>query len=136
MEELRKSLQQMEPVELPIPAAQMVREERGSRDRSGRLGHDRIADENADWSRRDPCLSRPESLHAPRFIDLEVAQVLRRNVATGSILAARAELALDVLCEISLVRNQFQRRRTAIEIPSAQSCKSYDFCSIGHSRFC
>jgi antitoxin FitA len=31
MEELRKRLEQMEPVELPIPAAQMVREERDSR---------------------------------------------------------------------------------------------------------
>jgi plasmid stability protein len=31
MEELRKRLQQMEPVELPVSAAQLVREERDSR---------------------------------------------------------------------------------------------------------
>jgi predicted nucleic acid-binding protein len=48
--------------------------------------------------------SRRESLHAPHLIDLEVAQVLRRFVATGAIAPARSKEALEDLRDISLVR--------------------------------
>jgi predicted nucleic acid-binding protein len=48
--------------------------------------------------------SPSESLHAPHLIDLEVAQVLRRNVAAGVIAAARGTEALRDLCDLSLVR--------------------------------
>lgn len=36
-----------------------------------------------------------ETFHAPHLIDLEVAQVLRRYVATGQIAATRGDDALD-----------------------------------------
>lgn len=48
--------------------------------------------------------SPKESLHAPHLIDLEVVQVLRRNVAAGAIASARGKEALEDLREISLVR--------------------------------
>jgi predicted nucleic acid-binding protein len=45
-----------------------------------------------------------ESLHAPHLIDLEVAQVLRRFVAVGTIASVRGEEALEDLRNLSLVR--------------------------------
>jgi predicted nucleic acid-binding protein len=48
--------------------------------------------------------SPSESLHAPQLIDLEVAQVLRRNVAAATIASARGKEALQDLRDLSLVR--------------------------------
>jgi predicted nucleic acid-binding protein len=45
-----------------------------------------------------------ESLHAPHLIDLEVAQVLRRYVASGQISAARGAAALEDLSAFNLRR--------------------------------
>lgn len=47
---------------------------------------------------------RGESLAAPELIDLEVASVLRRRVAAGSISEARARLALADLTELPMQR--------------------------------
>jgi predicted nucleic acid-binding protein len=52
--------------------------------------------------------SRPESLHAPHLIDLEVAQVLRRNAAAGTIAPARGKQALQALRDVALVRYPHQ----------------------------
>jgi predicted nucleic acid-binding protein len=48
--------------------------------------------------------SSGESLHAPHLIDLEVAQVLRRQAAVGRIASDRGRQALEVLRDIALVR--------------------------------
>jgi predicted nucleic acid-binding protein len=48
--------------------------------------------------------SPSESLHAPHLIDLEVAQALRRSVASGTITSARGEQALEDLRDLSLER--------------------------------
>ena len=45
-----------------------------------------------------------ESLHAPHLIDVEVAQVLRRYVAAGAIVALRGEDALQDLRDLPLIR--------------------------------
>jgi predicted nucleic acid-binding protein len=45
-----------------------------------------------------------ESLAAPELIDLEVASVLRRRVAAGSMSAERARLALADLTELPMQR--------------------------------
>ena len=47
---------------------------------------------------------RHESLHAPHLIDLEVAQVLRRMVATGAVMLSRAEEALQDLSDLRINR--------------------------------
>lgn len=47
---------------------------------------------------------RPESLAAPELIDLEVASVLRRQLAKGRVDARRAELALRDLLAIPIDR--------------------------------
>lgn len=47
---------------------------------------------------------RGEALHAPHLIDLEVAQVLRRFVASGELPAERAGQALEDLTDFPLRR--------------------------------
>ncbi len=44
------------------------------------------------------------SLHAPHLIDLEVAQALRRYVASSVLDEERAGLSLELLAELDLVR--------------------------------
>ena len=46
-----------------------------------------------------------ESAHAPHLLDLEVAQVIRRLVASDVISVGRAEEALDDLLDLSLIRH-------------------------------
>lgn len=48
--------------------------------------------------------SPAESLHAPHLIDVEVAQVLRRYVAAGAMVASRASEALADLRDLLLTR--------------------------------
>ena len=48
--------------------------------------------------------SSAETLHAPHLLDVEVAQVLRRYVATGSLRAGRAQQALQDLIDLRLTR--------------------------------
>ena len=43
---------------------------------------------------------RGQDLAAPELIDLEVASVLRRQLSTGALAAARARLAIEDLLEI------------------------------------
>ena len=45
-----------------------------------------------------------ETLHAPELLDLEVTHTLRRLVLRGSMTAARARLALDVLAVFPVSR--------------------------------
>jgi predicted nucleic acid-binding protein len=45
-----------------------------------------------------------QGLHAPHLIDLEVAQVLRRYVASGEVSAERAGHALEDLADVPLHR--------------------------------
>lgn len=45
-----------------------------------------------------------ESLHAPHLIDLEVAQVLRRYVATKELAAPRAAEAMDDFRDLPIAR--------------------------------
>ena len=45
-----------------------------------------------------------ESLHAPHLIDVEVAQVIRRYAAAGTIAPARGQDALQDLNDLSLTR--------------------------------
>jgi predicted nucleic acid-binding protein len=52
----------------------------------------------------DRVFEREESLHAPELLDLEVAQVLRRFERGGSLVAARAEEALEDLAALPLER--------------------------------
>jgi predicted nucleic acid-binding protein len=47
---------------------------------------------------------RGETIHAPHFIDLEVAHVVRRHVAAGTASAERAGLALEDLAGLRLDR--------------------------------
>jgi predicted nucleic acid-binding protein len=49
-------------------------------------------------------LSRGESLHAPHLVDVEVAQVLRRYAAAGTISAGRGQEALSDLADFPIVR--------------------------------
>jgi predicted nucleic acid-binding protein len=48
--------------------------------------------------------SEAQTLHAPQLIDLEIAQVLRRYVATGEVEEARAGEALQDLSDLDLTR--------------------------------
>jgi predicted nucleic acid-binding protein len=48
--------------------------------------------------------ARPESLHAPHLLDLEVAQVLRRLVRESAVSAQRADQALQDLLSLRLAR--------------------------------
>jgi len=48
--------------------------------------------------------SRPESLHAPDVLDLEVTQVLRRLVREGTLTIERADEALQDLLDLRLTR--------------------------------
>jgi predicted nucleic acid-binding protein len=48
--------------------------------------------------------SRPESLHAPHLLDLEVAQVLRRLVREGEVSAPRADQAIQDLLDLRVTR--------------------------------
>lgn len=51
-------------------------------------------------------LSRQDqSLHAPHIIDVEVAQVLRRLAARGTVSAGRGRQALEDLADLDLVRH-------------------------------
>ena len=45
-----------------------------------------------------------ETLHTPRLIDVEVAQVLRRYERAGTLTASRAEEVLDDLSDLRIVR--------------------------------
>jgi predicted nucleic acid-binding protein len=45
-----------------------------------------------------------ESLHAPHLLDVEVAQVLRRNVLAGTMEAGRGREALEVLAALPVTR--------------------------------
>ncbi|HVR73094.1 MAG TPA: type II toxin-antitoxin system VapC family toxin [Planctomycetota bacterium] len=49
--------------------------------------------------------SSGESLHAPHLLDVEVAQVLRRNVLAGTMAADRGREALEVLADLHLTRH-------------------------------
>ena len=46
------------------------------------------------------------SLHAPHLLDLEVAQVVRRLVASGQVPAERGRLALEFLSDLDLMRHE------------------------------
>jgi predicted nucleic acid-binding protein len=48
--------------------------------------------------------SRKETLHAPHLLDLEITQVLRRLVREGTILDQRADLAINDLLNLRIVR--------------------------------
>lgn len=48
--------------------------------------------------------ARPESLHCPHLLDLEVAQTLRRWVRDGRISVDRAEAALEDLASARIAR--------------------------------
>ena len=50
-------------------------------------------------------LTGSETLHAPHLLDVEVAQVLRRHEARGTLNAARGRAALDLLRQMPLVRH-------------------------------
>jgi predicted nucleic acid-binding protein len=55
--------------------------------------------------RAEERLFRPnETLHVPHLLDLEVAQVLRRYCASGALLPARAEEALEDLINLPMAR--------------------------------
>jgi len=45
-----------------------------------------------------------ETLHAPHLLDLEIAQVLRRFTAAGTITARRGEEALEDLADLTIHR--------------------------------
>jgi predicted nucleic acid-binding protein len=45
-------------------------------------------------------------LHAPHLVDVEVTQVVRRYALAGAVARARAELALDHLEELDMVRHE------------------------------
>lgn len=48
--------------------------------------------------------TRPESLHAPHLLDLEIAQVLRRLVREGTVPLDRANQALGDLLDLRITR--------------------------------
>ena len=54
---------------------------------------------------QEKILANGESVHAPHLLDVEVAQVMRRLVATDVISASRAKEALDDLLDLSLIRH-------------------------------
>ncbi len=49
-------------------------------------------------------LSSRDTLHAPHLLDVEVAQVFRRKVATGEVATSRAEEALQDLLDLRIRR--------------------------------
>lgn len=49
-------------------------------------------------------LATPERLHAPHLLDVEVAQVLRHQVATGIVPVGRAREALQDLSDLRIRR--------------------------------
>ena len=60
---------------------------------------------------------RPEELHAPHLLDVEVIQALRRLVRTGDVLPGRAEEALDDLAALAIRRHShFDLRGRAWEL--------------------
>ena len=50
-------------------------------------------------------LSRNETLHAPQLLDLEVTQVLRRLLQHGVISGQRANVAIQALFNLRIVRH-------------------------------
>jgi predicted nucleic acid-binding protein len=52
--------------------------------------------------------AKGETLHAPALIDLEIAQVLRRQVSAGVMTATRGALALDVWRSFPLARHRHE----------------------------
>lgn len=52
----------------------------------------------------DRFLTTSSTLHAPELIDLEIAQVLRRSTANGTLEPRRAELAFSDLTTLAIVR--------------------------------
>lgn len=48
--------------------------------------------------------SRAVTVHAPHLLDVEIAQVLRRYVATGILTASRGRQALEDLIDLPLTR--------------------------------
>jgi len=67
-----------------------------------------LADDGADGNQARLRL-RGESLAAPELIDLEVASVLRRQLASGQLDTRRAELALADLLDMPLRRARHAR---------------------------
>lgn len=55
-------------------------------------------------SRIDARLGHGGTIHAPHLLDVEVAQVLRRFAAAGTITPARARAALDDLVDLPVIR--------------------------------
>ena len=53
-------------------------------------------------------LEPSERMHAPHLLDIEVTQVLRRLALRKEITAARAEQALDDLCNLVIERHEHQ----------------------------
>src|SRR5271156_4984058 len=53
-------------------------------------------------------LEPSERMHAPRLLDIEVTQVLRRLALRKEITAARAEQALDDLSHLVIERHEHQ----------------------------
>lgn len=49
-------------------------------------------------------LSADPSWHAPHHVDLEIANALRRNLASGRVSEQRASRALDILMKLPLTR--------------------------------
>lgn len=62
-----------------------------------------LADDGPDGDRARDRL-RGQDLAAPEVVDLEVASVLRRHLAAGSLNARRAQLALADLADLPLER--------------------------------
>ena len=50
-------------------------------------------------------LRAEEDLHAPHLIDLEIAQVLRRNTIAGRMSSTRGAEALEILAALRLTRH-------------------------------
>jgi predicted nucleic acid-binding protein len=48
--------------------------------------------------------ARPDSMHAPHILDLEVTQVLRRLARDGTVSDARADMAMQDLPRLRIVR--------------------------------
>ena len=49
-------------------------------------------------------LDHAGDLHAPHLLDAEVGQVLRRHVMRGTLRRSRAELAIELLGELGIIR--------------------------------
>jgi len=66
-----------------------------------------------DWLLRTPeglkiekrIFARPQNVHAPHLLDLEVAQVLRKLAGNGTISPLRAESALQDLVDARVMRH-------------------------------